>query len=49
MDVLSGRLDSLRTSVQLLTNHVNNGDGTIGKLVNDRKLYDDLSSSVATV
>ena len=49
MDRLSGRLDSLRASVQVLTNRVNDGDGTIGKLVNDKKLYDDLSGSVASL
>ena len=49
MDRLSGRLDSLRASVQVLTNRVNDGDGTIGKLVNDKQLYDDLSGSVASL
>lgn len=49
MDKLSGRLDSLRVTVQALANHVNNGDGTIGKLVNDQKLYDELNRSVVAL
>ncbi len=49
MDRLSGRLDSLRVTVQTLANHVNNGDGTIGKLVNDQRLYDELNSSVVSL
>jgi phospholipid/cholesterol/gamma-HCH transport system substrate-binding protein len=49
MDRLSGRLDSLRASVQTLTTRVNSGDGTLGKLVNDQRLYDDLSTSVTSL
>lgn len=49
MDQLSGRLDSLRASAQTLTSRVNAGDGTLGRLVNDQRLYDDLSSSVSSL
>ena len=49
MDRLSGRLDSLRASVQGLTSKVNSGNGTLGRLVNDQRLYDDLSTSVTSL
>lgn len=49
MDRLSGRLDSLRVVVQTLATRVNSGEGTLGRLVNDDKLYDDLSSSVSSL
>lgn len=47
LDRLSSRLDSLRIVFQRVGNKVDRGDGTLGKLVNDDKLYDDLSQSVA--
>jgi phospholipid/cholesterol/gamma-HCH transport system substrate-binding protein len=46
---LSGRLDSLRASMQSVASKVDEGDGTLGKLVNDRKLYADLSASVQDI
>ena len=49
MDRLSGRLDSLRASMQTLASRVNSGDGTLGRLVNDQKLYDDLGASVSSL
>lgn len=49
MDRLSGRLDSLRAVVQSLATRVNSGEGTLGRLVNDERLYDDLSGSVASL
>ena len=46
MDRLSTRLDSLRASIQTVTSKVERGQGTLGKLVNDDKLYADLNSSI---
>jgi len=41
LERLTARLDSLRTSLQSVAGKVDRGDGTLGKLVNDPKLYDD--------
>jgi phospholipid/cholesterol/gamma-HCH transport system substrate-binding protein len=46
MNRLSGRLDSLRASLQTISTRVERGDGTLGKLVNDDKVYNDLQSSL---
>lgn len=46
LDRLTTRLDSLRTVLQTVANKVERGDGTLGKLVNDPKLYDDARESV---
>lgn len=46
LDRLSGRLDSLRTVLHSVTAKVDRGEGTLGKLVNDRKLYADVAASV---
>jgi phospholipid/cholesterol/gamma-HCH transport system substrate-binding protein len=47
LDRLSGRLDSLRASVQVTANKLGQGQGTLGMLVNDDKLYRQLNASVA--
>jgi phospholipid/cholesterol/gamma-HCH transport system substrate-binding protein len=47
MDRLAGRLDSLRTTMQSVAGKVDRGDGSLGRLVNDDKLYSDLSTSVS--
>jgi len=49
LDRLSGRLDSLRAVMQSLSSRVDRGEGTLGKLVTDEKLYDDLNTSVASL
>jgi phospholipid/cholesterol/gamma-HCH transport system substrate-binding protein len=49
MSVLSGRLDSLRATIQTVTGKVERGEGTLGKLVNDDKLYNDVNSSVQSL
>lgn len=49
MNRLSGRLDSLRTVIQAMTTRVEQGQGTLGKLVNDDHLYDDLNQSVKSL
>jgi phospholipid/cholesterol/gamma-HCH transport system substrate-binding protein len=46
LDRLSGRLDSLCASLQGTATRLDHGDGTLGRLVRDDKLYDDLSASV---
>ena len=46
LDRLSDRLDSLRAVLQSVTAKVDRGDGTLGRLVNDRKLYTDVAASV---
>jgi phospholipid/cholesterol/gamma-HCH transport system substrate-binding protein len=49
LDVLSARLDSLRIVAQALTSKVNRGEGTLGKLVNDDKLYTDANNAVKSI
>ncbi len=49
MDALASRLDSLRAVTQALATRVNDGDGTLGRLVNDRRLYDDLNQSIVSL
>jgi len=46
MERLTSRLDSLRTTLQTASNKIEHGDGTLGKLVNDPRLYDDARESV---
>jgi phospholipid/cholesterol/gamma-HCH transport system substrate-binding protein len=46
MERLTSRLDSLRASLQTVSNKVDRGDGTLGKLINDPKLYDDAKASM---
>ena len=43
---LTERLDTLRTSLQTTASRVERGDGTLGKLLNDDKLYARLNESV---
>ncbi len=47
LDRLTTRLDSLRASVQSTASKLDNGQGTLGKLMNDDKLYVNLNASVA--
>jgi phospholipid/cholesterol/gamma-HCH transport system substrate-binding protein len=49
LDRLSGKLDSLRLVMHSVTAKVDRGDGTLGKLVNDRKLYADVAATVDTL
>jgi len=49
MDDLSGRLDSLRAVIQTMSTRVERGEGTLGKLVNDDHLYDELNESVTSL
>jgi phospholipid/cholesterol/gamma-HCH transport system substrate-binding protein len=47
LDRLSGRLDSLRATLQSVGSKMDRGQGTLGKLVNDDKVYDDTRAAVA--
>jgi phospholipid/cholesterol/gamma-HCH transport system substrate-binding protein len=46
LERLSGRLDSLSAVLHTVAVKVDRGDGTMGKLVNDRKLYNDVTATV---
>jgi phospholipid/cholesterol/gamma-HCH transport system substrate-binding protein len=46
LDHVSGRLDSLRSSLQSVASKLDRGQGSLGKMVNDDKLYADLAVSV---
>ena len=47
LERLTVRLDSLRTTLQSVAGKVDRGDGSLGRLVNDPKLYDEAKESVA--
>jgi phospholipid/cholesterol/gamma-HCH transport system substrate-binding protein len=49
MERLTVRLDSLRGSLQSVSGKIDRGDGSLGRLVNDPKLYDDAKESVAAL
>jgi phospholipid/cholesterol/gamma-HCH transport system substrate-binding protein len=49
MDHLAGRLDSLRLALQSVTGKIDSGHGTLGKLVNDYKLYNDVSAATENI
>ncbi len=49
LDRLSTRLDSLRWALQSVTTKVDQGQGTLGKLVNEDKLYSDMSASIQSL
>jgi phospholipid/cholesterol/gamma-HCH transport system substrate-binding protein len=46
---LAVRLDSLRASLQTVAARIETGQGTLGKLVNDERLYADLNASIQSV
>jgi phospholipid/cholesterol/gamma-HCH transport system substrate-binding protein len=43
-DRVSGRMDSTTVSLNYLLTQLRNGEGTLGKLIHDRRLYDNLDS-----
>lgn len=47
LDRLTGRLDSLRASIQTTANKIDQGQGTLGMLMKDDRLYRRLDASVA--
>jgi phospholipid/cholesterol/gamma-HCH transport system substrate-binding protein len=49
MDDLTSRLDSLSAVMHTLATQVERGEGTVGKLVKDEKLYADLNESVQSI
>ncbi len=46
MNRMAGRLDSLRAQIASVSGKIDRGDGTLGRLVNDQALYDDLHRAV---
>jgi len=46
IDQLSGRLDSLRASIQSVSAKVDRGQGTLGRLVNDDQMYEETRAAV---
>jgi phospholipid/cholesterol/gamma-HCH transport system substrate-binding protein len=46
---LADRVDSLRVTLASVSGKLDRGDGTLGQLVNDRRMYDDLSTSVRSL
>lgn len=49
LERLSSRMDSLRASLQSVTDKVDRGDGSLARLINDRKLYDEVNQSVTSL
>ncbi len=49
LDRMTSRLDSLRIVIQSVAERVDKGHGTLGKLVNDEQLYNELNSSVKSL
>ena len=45
----TGRLNATMTNLQEITDKINHGEGTIGKLVNDPKLHDELLATVEEI
>jgi phospholipid/cholesterol/gamma-HCH transport system substrate-binding protein len=48
-DDLTERLDSLRVVIHRLASRIDQGEGTMGKLVQDDRLYTDLSATVQSL
>ena len=46
LERLTTRLDSLRGALQSVSGKIDRGEGSLGKLVNDPRLYDDAKASV---
>jgi phospholipid/cholesterol/gamma-HCH transport system substrate-binding protein len=49
LDRISVKLDSLSTSINAVASRVEGGQGTLGKLVQDEKLYAELNASVRSI
>ena len=49
LERLSTRMDSLRASLQSVTNKVDRGEGSLGALINDKTLYTDVNESVKSM
>ena len=49
IDVTIGRLDDTLQQAAMFTKALNQSEGTLGKLVRDPKVYDDLAQAAATV
>ena len=49
LDRMATQLDSLRASVQSVSGKIDRGEGSLGKLVNDDKLYTEAKASIAAL
>jgi phospholipid/cholesterol/gamma-HCH transport system substrate-binding protein len=49
MNRMSMRLDSLRATIQTISSRVEQGHGTLGKLVNDDRVYRELNGSIQSL
>lgn len=49
LEQLSGRMDSLRATTQSVMSKVDRGNGSLGALVNDKQLYNDVNESVKSL
>jgi phospholipid/cholesterol/gamma-HCH transport system substrate-binding protein len=49
LDTITTTLSSLSTSLKNLTQKIESGEGTFGKLVNDSTLYNDLRKTTQNV
>ncbi len=49
LERLSARMDSLRASLQSVTDKVDRGEGSLGALINDKSLYTDVNESVKSM
>lgn len=49
VDKNAGKVDEIATNLQEITAKVNKGEGTLGRLVNDPKLHDELLATVAEI
>lgn len=47
LDRLAGRMDSLRSSLQVVSGKVERGEGTLGKLVHDDHMYEETRTTIA--
>jgi phospholipid/cholesterol/gamma-HCH transport system substrate-binding protein len=46
LERLTGKLDTLRATLQSVSTKVDRGDGSLGRLVNDPRLYDDARATL---
>uniref|UniRef100_A0A832I2U5 MCE family protein n=1 Tax=Eiseniibacteriota bacterium TaxID=2212470 RepID=A0A832I2U5_UNCEI len=49
LDRVAGRMDSLRASLQSVTDKIDRGEGSLGRLVNDDRLYGEARASIASL
>lgn len=49
VDIISGKLDTVSSSLKVVMDKIKNREGTLGKLVNDSTLYKDMSRTLLRV